>query len=74
MKYHCPDCVEPLKKDRKKLGAIVVWIRCPICGYRTRPTSDDRAEELAAERLSKRIKIDNVSGGVRDNDVPPENQ
>jgi len=32
----CPDCVEQLKPDKKKLGSKSNWFVCPTCGYRTR--------------------------------------
>jgi len=38
-KEYCPDCIEPLVKDRKKLGRYSVWLICPKCGYRKRPKS-----------------------------------
>ena len=34
---YCPDCIEKLVKQSKKLGQISVWLVCPKCGYRKRP-------------------------------------
>ena len=32
----CPDCIEPLKRQSKKLGHLSAWLVCPKCGFRTR--------------------------------------
>lgn len=35
---YCPQCVEPLVPDTKKLGKISKWWVCPNCGHRARKT------------------------------------
>jgi hypothetical protein len=40
MDEYCPDCVVKLKKDKKKLGSLSVWLVCPKCGFRKREDSD----------------------------------
>jgi len=37
---YCPDCVVELKKDKKKLGSLSVWLKCPKCGFRKREESN----------------------------------
>lgn len=36
---YCPNCVEQLSKQSKKLGNLSSWLVCPKCGYRTRAKS-----------------------------------
>jgi len=36
----CPDCIEPLIKDSKKLAMCTHWMICPKCGHRERPDKD----------------------------------
>lgn len=35
----CPNCVEPLVLQKKKLGSMVNWFICPTCGFRERPAA-----------------------------------
>jgi predicted RNA-binding Zn-ribbon protein involved in translation (DUF1610 family) len=37
---YCPNCIEALKRQSKKLGEFSVWLVCPKCGYRQRETSE----------------------------------
>jgi DNA-directed RNA polymerase subunit M/transcription elongation factor TFIIS len=32
----CPDCIETLMPNKKKLGSKTNWLVCPKCGYRVR--------------------------------------
>lgn len=33
----CPNCIEPLILQKKKLGSMTNWFICPTCGFRERP-------------------------------------
>lgn len=49
---YCPDCIEKLVKQSKKLGQFSCWLVCPKCGYRTREKSvyeEDRELERFKE-------------------------
>lgn len=35
----CPNCIEQLVLQKKKMGGCVNWFVCPTCGYRERPAS-----------------------------------
>lgn len=62
-KYYCPDCVEPLIKDRKKLGYITTWLICPKCGFRSRESRLDSEEQAKCVMMMERIEEDNKTGG-----------
>jgi len=64
-KYYCPDCVEPLIKDRKKLGGIAIWIVCPKCGFRTRDGRLDSQAATECNEITDRRKEDNRTGGYK---------
>lgn len=32
----CPNCVEKMIPNKKKLGEFKNWLVCPKCGYRSR--------------------------------------
>lgn len=36
---YCPECIEELVKDKKKLGQFTNWMICPKCGFRKRQDS-----------------------------------
>jgi DNA-directed RNA polymerase subunit M/transcription elongation factor TFIIS len=61
MVKYCPDCIEKLVINRKKLGDLSVWWVCPKCGYRTRTSSIEWTEHYAKENLIKERKIINES-------------
>jgi len=33
MRY-CPNCIESLVPQKKRLGLFNKWLVCPVCGYR----------------------------------------
>lgn len=35
----CPNCIEPLVFQKRKIGNFKNWFVCPICGYRERPAA-----------------------------------
>lgn len=35
----CPNCIEPLVLQKKKMASCVNWFVCPTCGYRERPAA-----------------------------------
>lgn len=41
MSKYCPNCIEKLVPQTKKLGACTKWNVCPICGYRERPLTEN---------------------------------
>lgn len=50
----CPNCIEPLKPQYKKLGAVRRWLVCLTCGYRTRPEETDFGKaEIQIEVMKK---------------------
>jgi len=54
----CPNCVEKLVKDRKRLGKNSDWLVCPICGYRTREAyeiMDKKMEEIRYSQYQDRL-------------------
>jgi DNA-directed RNA polymerase subunit M/transcription elongation factor TFIIS len=53
MTLYCPNCINVLKKDHKKLGYRSAWYKCPKCGYRTRENSENYAEEKKLEEFEK---------------------
>jgi uncharacterized protein YbaR (Trm112 family) len=56
----CPDCIEELVSNRKKLGELTNWLVCPICGYRVRESSilfsDKREREIFTHELERTNK------------------
>lgn len=59
----CPNCIEELIKDKKKLGQVKNWLVCPKCGYRTREWTEKNAEIEERSRLIENRKINNITGG-----------
>lgn len=51
----CPNCIEPLIKDKKKLGQYSVWMICGKCGLRVRPDVSFELEIEIFELEKKRI-------------------
>ena len=33
----CPTCIDELVPDKRKLGKVSNWLKCPSCGFRVRP-------------------------------------
>ena len=50
---YCPNCIEPLKRESKKLGSLSRWLVCPKCGYRVREASILFDEKHKMERFEK---------------------
>lgn len=59
----CPNCIEPLVKNKKKLGEVKNWLVCPKCGYRTRESTEINAEFNERVRLIRNREINNLTGG-----------
>ena len=53
MKSYCPNCVELLKRQSKKLGKLSSWYICPKCGYRTREMSEFYDEKRQLEEFEE---------------------
>lgn len=64
-KHYCPDCVEPLIKNRKKFEGIINWLVCPKCGFRTRETRLDSQAARDCNDITDRRKEDNRFGGYK---------
>lgn len=62
----CPNCIEPLIKNKKKLGDVTNWLVCPLCGYRTRQTAEENAQQEEQCNFIKRIRYNNQTGGKHD--------
>lgn len=56
----CPQCVEELIKDKKKLGGLSIWLICPKCGLRKRRDSEHYLS-LQLFNFEKRIKRTNLN-------------
>ena len=52
---YCPNCIEELVPQKKKLGRLINWMVCPKCGFRKRP----EVGHDAANKLTDRIHISN---------------
>ncbi len=61
----CPNCIEPLIKQRKKLGISSTWLVCPKCGLRTKTTSVDNENEYNFDNLINTIFETNETGGKK---------
>ena len=59
----CPNCIELLVKNKKKLGEVNNWLVCPKCGYRTRECIEREKQFQQRFQLSQRIKENNLTGG-----------
>jgi DNA-directed RNA polymerase subunit M/transcription elongation factor TFIIS len=66
MKAYCPDCIVKMIYDRKKIGGINVWLKCPKCGYRVQPIVEKHNEQEKNEILTETIKITNKQYSFED--------
>lgn len=57
----CPNCVERLVKNKKKLGEVKNWMVCTKCGYRRREHESNFEEDRAGGALTDRLKKRNQS-------------
>lgn len=62
----CPDCIEKLKINRKKLGNLSVWWICPKCGYRVRAFSIEWTNHYAKEKIIEERKNTNRNNYFKD--------
>jgi hypothetical protein len=60
MDEYCPDCVVKLKRDKKVLGKLSVWLKCPKCGFRKREESSYCINK-ELEEFEKRMKLSNLN-------------
>jgi len=60
----CPNCVEKLKKQRKKLGKAKIWLVCPKCGYRKRPYEVFEIQKMG--RFIDQLKENNSSNKFKE--------
>lgn len=60
----CPNCVEKLVKQKKKLGDVKNWMVCPKCGYRQRPHDGIDIQKMG--RFIDRIKENNSSNHFKE--------
>ena len=60
----CPNCVERLQENKKKMGGKTNWFICPKCGYRERPIADGyRINNMG--KFIDRIRINNENGNKK---------
>ena len=52
---YCPNCIEELIPQKKKLGGVINWLVCTKCGFRKRP----EIGHDAANHLSDRVHLSN---------------
>lgn len=57
---YCPQCVEELIKDKKKLGGLSAWLICPKCGLRKRKDSGNYLSQQLTN-FEKRIERINLN-------------
>tara|TARA_R110000796_G_scaffold14289_2_gene46605 strand:+ start:1313 stop:1564 length:252 start_codon:yes stop_codon:yes gene_type:complete len=51
---HCPNCVTEMVQEKRKLGSLVMWNKCPSCGVREDILEDSTDfEETATQQLKK---------------------
>lgn len=62
----CPDCIEELIPNRKKLGHLVRWFICPKCGYRVRENSEHASEFKEYSRVIDERHINNLTGSKKE--------
>jgi predicted RNA-binding Zn-ribbon protein involved in translation (DUF1610 family) len=65
----CPNCVETLVLQQKKLGGLYNWFVCPKCGYRERPSCDGFAIQQTGNFIDniKRKNIRNINSKYNNN-------
>lgn len=62
---YCPNCVEELQVDNKKLSKYNnKWLVCPSCGFRSRPTALD---EVGSHYIKESVRINPLEDGEDDN-------
>jgi len=32
--HYCPNCVSEMQEEKRKLGKVKKWLKCPSCGVR----------------------------------------
>jgi hypothetical protein len=58
-KEYCPECVEELKRQRKKLGyENISWLVCLKCGFRKKPETEYSKLVQRIEFEKRKIKAD----------------
>lgn len=54
MSKYCPNCVTEMSKEKKKLGKVTEWYKCPSCGVREEVV-DPITEQMQSEAEQKKI-------------------
>jgi len=54
---YCPDCIEPLIPNKKKLGNNCKWFICQKCGMRIKPSSAFYTLQELGRFLDKKDKL-----------------
>jgi hypothetical protein len=51
---YCPNCVTEMGQEKRKLGSLAMWNKCPSCGVREDTVEDStNLEETGIEQLKK---------------------
>ena len=66
MKTICPNCVEKLVPNRKKLGGLTNWLICPTCGYRVRSASILFSNKQESEKFEHEVERINEGNHYKD--------
>lgn len=64
IKPYCPECIEALIEEKRKLGRVEKWLICPKCGMRIAKSS--YSNEIDPNRLDDLYVLNN-NGGMRIN-------
>ena len=67
-KEYCPQCVELLTPDHKKLGDRSCWLVCPKCGLRMKVSYNDLEKAEGIEHFVARRKGINNNNYFKETD------
>lgn len=66
MSKYCPNCVTEMQKEKRKLGSVKNWYKCPSCGVREEVVDislEVQREEIQRKKLQQRNERDNYIAG-----------
>lgn len=56
---YCPNCVSEMSEDKRKLGRVTKWYKCPSCGVREEIV-DEVLESMREQKVRELIKKQEV--------------